>query len=501
MSEVGQKLKKTRLIIAVTVIVSVVALTACGNSPEKKAAACIVEGEKYLSELSYDEAYAKFAEAVQLAPDNVEVSDAVTGYLNEVLGSAESADGREQCEKSIEQIDAVLAYSDSFDASIIEQISNEKEKLESNIEVIDTLEKADSLLNEGKYSEAKAQYDAAKAKGADESKYSENYALSEAYQGLVDLCDGKSWEDILALVDSQEFDVVIGQLSDGATLYLGADKDIIVGKSGSEVFVISGGVSESNPDGTAIGVISSANSYAIYDGSWKGLKPDGEGTVRIWNKRDTIDDAITITGTFAEGLINGTASYTGGAMEDTPISATNGNLDITGVDQDGKVQIPGDKGGYVIDGIATKDGAVDGYALGVPGFGGSDTKIEVAMLDSEPPVLKCGLSVSKWKTFSLPYGGGTIKYADGKYYNVGDIVGYNITATDNIDGDLTVSRNHAILRYNKDEGKVILENRRETYGTLVLIKGNIKMKKKSLNFQIGSSFITVNLTPNEKEPM
>jgi len=74
-------------------------------------------------------------------------------------------------------------------------------------------------------------------------------------------------------------------------------------------------------------------------------------------------------------------------------------------------------------------------------------------------------------------------------------------ANDVIDGDLTVSRNHAILRYNKDEGKVILENRRETYGTLVLIKGNIKMKKKSLNFQIGSSFITVNLTPNEKEPM
>ena len=72
---------------------------------------------------------------------------------------------------------------------------------------------------------------------------------------------------------------------------------------------------------------------------------------------------------------------------------------------------------------------------------------------------------------------------------------------DVIDEDLTVSRNHAILKYNRAEGEVVLENRSETYGTLVLIKGNIKMKEKNLNLQIGNSFITVNLTPNKIEPM
>jgi hypothetical protein len=72
---------------------------------------------------------------------------------------------------------------------------------------------------------------------------------------------------------------------------------------------------------------------------------------------------------------------------------------------------------------------------------------------------------------------------------------------DVIDEDLTVSRNHAILKYNKDKGKVVLENISETYGTLVLIKGNIKMKDKNLNLQIGNSFITVNLTSKEKEPI
>ena len=70
---------------------------------------------------------------------------------------------------------------------------------------------------------------------------------------------------------------------------------------------------------------------------------------------------------------------------------------------------------------------------------------------------------------------------------------------DVIDKDLTVSRYHAILKYNQAEGKVVLENRSETYGTLVLIKGNIKMNENHLNLQIGNSFITVNLASKEKE--
>ena len=61
-------------------------------------------------------------------------------------------------------------------------------------------------------------------------------------------------------------------------------------------------------------------------------------------------------------------------------------------------------------------------------------------------------------------------------------------SNDVIDGDLTVSRNHAILRYNKDEGKAIF----------VLIKGNIKMKKKNLNLQIGNSFILLILSQMKK---
>lgn len=57
-------------------------------------------------------------------------------------------------------------------------------------------------------------------------------------------------------------------------------------------------------------------------------------------------------------------------------------------------------------------------------------------------------------------------------------------SNDIIDEDLTVSRNHYILKNNYSEGEVILENRSGTYNTLVFIKGNIKIDDKNLNLHI-----------------
>ena len=77
--------------------------------------------------------------------------------------------------------------------------------------------------------------------------------------------------------------------------------------------------------------------------------------------------------------------------------------------------------------------------------------------------------------------------------NEGEIhIGRN-DANDIIDTDITVSRNHAILKYNKDNGKLILENLSIKFGTLILIKGNIKMKEKKIYLQVGKSFIVANV--------
>ena len=64
---------------------------------------------------------------------------------------------------------------------------------------------------------------------------------------------------------------------------------------------------------------------------------------------------------------------------------------------------------------------------------------------------------------------------------------------DIIEDNLTASRYHAVLKYNKEQGEVILENKSHTYGTLVLVKGNIKMKNKVINLQIGNSVISAQI--------
>ena len=60
---------------------------------------------------------------------------------------------------------------------------------------------------------------------------------------------------------------------------------------------------------------------------------------------------------------------------------------------------------------------------------------------------------------------------------------------DIIDTDISVSRKHAILKFNKENGKLYLENLSEKFGSLILIKGNIKMKEKNIHFQVGKSYI------------
>ena len=70
---------------------------------------------------------------------------------------------------------------------------------------------------------------------------------------------------------------------------------------------------------------------------------------------------------------------------------------------------------------------------------------------------------------------------------------------DIIDTDISVSRKHAVMKYNKETGKLYLENLSEKFGTLVLIKGNIKMKDKKIHFQVGKSYIVANLVDDENK--
>ena len=85
-----------------------------------------------------------------------------------------------------------------------------------------------------------------------------------------------------------------------------------------------------------------------------------------------------------------------------------------------------------------------------------------------------------------------VKLKDNNDINIG-----RYDTNDIIDTDISVSRKHAILKFNKETGKLNLVNLSEKFGTLILIKGNIKMKEKKIQFQVGKSFIQANLTKDD----
>jgi len=69
--------------------------------------------------------------------------------------------------------------------------------------------------------------------------------------------------------------------------------------------------------------------------------------------------------------------------------------------------------------------------------------------------------------------------------------------------DITISKEHAVLKFNKGNGTLFLENRNkkniENTSTFVLIKGDFKLNKNKIKFMTGRCYITINLNEKEKD--
>jgi hypothetical protein len=72
-------------------------------------------------------------------------------------------------------------------------------------------------------------------------------------------------------------------------------------------------------------------------------------------------------------------------------------------------------------------------------------------------------------------------------------------SNDIIDYDISESTDYAMLRYNKSNGNLFLENKSEKFDTLVLVRGNIKIKEEKTFFQIGNTKISMKLKISKLE--
>ena len=55
--------------------------------------------------------------------------------------------------------------------------------------------------------------------------------------------------------------------------------------------------------------------------------------------------------------------------------------------------------------------------------------------------------------------------------------------------DISVSRKHAVLKYNTEEGTLLLRDLKSKFGTLILIKKPLLIKEKKIHLQIGRTYI------------
>lgn len=63
--------------------------------------------------------------------------------------------------------------------------------------------------------------------------------------------------------------------------------------------------------------------------------------------------------------------------------------------------------------------------------------------------------------------------------------------------DISMSRNHAILKYNSTTGKITIQDRNSKFGTLVLVKSPIKILNKKIYLQVGRTYIEASLINRE----
>ena len=68
-------------------------------------------------------------------------------------------------------------------------------------------------------------------------------------------------------------------------------------------------------------------------------------------------------------------------------------------------------------------------------------------------------------------------------------IGRNSKLNDVIISEPSVSKEHAIIDYNKEEGKILIKNISKTFGTLVLIKKSLEICEKEIQIEIGKVFI------------
>ena len=83
---IGAWIAAAVVVVAAAVVIGILVYI---NSPSYQARKALEEGERYLEDMDYDRAIAKFIDALKIDPANTEITAAIYGHLEEFLVSAQ----------------------------------------------------------------------------------------------------------------------------------------------------------------------------------------------------------------------------------------------------------------------------------------------------------------------------------------------------------------------------------------------------------------------------
>jgi len=325
------------LFLTVTMVLT---LIACGKSVQQQVAEQLELGQRYLTEMNYEEAIVAFQKVIKLDDRNVEA----------YLGLS----------------DTYVAIDDKENAMVILEMGYEKtqdERLEEKLEHLK------SSMNP-KQEESIKETEITKETNLEESEGSDKREVPEEYQGfienLIEMLRADDLEQVYEAMESSDYQKLQEFVAEKGNLVVDGEdgKDVGFYMKGDICMIYYGdyqnGLCQGN--GIWLGILANGRNRYVARGQWFGDKPNGSQEVRLkWKfekggtpRNHTIDYGYI--GTVIDGIWNGKAQRVVYMNVDSngernpehegvfDVSFTNGYYDIIdyegesyiGVGQDGK---------------------------------------------------------------------------------------------------------------------------------------------------------------------
>ena len=401
-------------------------------------------GERYLSELKYEQALAQYQAALDIDAKRGDSSEDINDKLKEVVAAAEEKIEEELYVDAIDILEPVTNLS-TADDQVVYTISYSwelKSEAEEVVRAYELLDEANKAFEAGEYEKAIDLYDQVVKILNDEDIVQPRRNLAAAYKELIELWNAKDYDSLMTFMDYR-MDAVIDQLqveNPQHVICRNGDKDLFVVLD-QDVIYIKEGKDTPDESGKATALISCVNCNAIYTGDWKDGIPDGDGEVVIGLKRNnsSISNGVKYSGNFSGGIAAGGMKYSDNELTDIPFNVSQGKLQIFKVDDKDRLWVA-DKVGdnYYI--YRKLKSWIDEKVVGVPGFGGVEESfaIEQRRFDDKPPVFiydtfvgDTGFDYSKDVRAEDDVDGVVSVKCDKNYDKNKGKITYSFTATDN----------------------------------------------------------------------